>query len=354
VRIFRPVLGVVVLTAAVAFSLTGGAGSGSGASTDPCPPTSGRQFCLTVTDTDSDPVSASVDGVVAYVHYVIAVDNRGGTTLTNGVVTITLTDRPGTTEGDSSAEFISVASSPSCVEVSGPKNVVTCTIGNLAAGQSLAPSLQLVYKTSTTAGVSSTDASVVGAFKEKGNDAGKNDPNPDTLPVVENTTYETIPDGSDAWAPLGQQVKLGTAADGNTWGTFTFTNKGQGVLTTLDEFAASSPEQLCAEGHKCFGQVVHTNISTVTIDGLLAWETTFSQDVVTPGVSDRNVVIVHTPELGANPEVISRRCPNAVPPTLADVQANGPCLLAANGGTKKAKTLIVRWWSTHNGYGRGG
>ena len=63
-RTFRPVLGVVVLAAAVAFSLSGGAGSGSGASTEPCPPLSGRQFCITITDTQ--PVSASVDGVVAY------------------------------------------------------------------------------------------------------------------------------------------------------------------------------------------------------------------------------------------------------------------------------------------------
>jgi hypothetical protein len=352
VRTLRPVLAVVVLASAVAFSLAGGAGSGSGATTDPCPPTSGRQFCITVTDTE--PVSASVDGVVAYVLYTISVDNVGGTSLTNGVVSTTLTDNVGTTPpSKSSAQFIAGASSSGCAAVSGPTNTAACNIGNLAAGQSLASPLQLVYRTSTTTDVDSTDASVVGAFKEKGNDNQKNDPNPDTLPVVETTTYEPCDDCSNAWAPPGQQVKLGTAVDGNTWGTFTFTNKGQGVLTTLDEFAASSPEEFCAEGRKCFGQVVHTDISTVTVDGLLAWETTFSMDVVAPGVSDRNVVIVHTPELGADPEIISRQC-TSDPPTLADVQANGPCLLASIGGSKKAKTLIVRWWSTHNGYGRGG
>ena len=94
-RTLRPVLAVVVMAAAVAFSLAGGAGSGSGATTYPCPPDSGRQFCVTITDTE--PVSASVGGVVAYVLYTISVDNVGGATLTNGVVTTTLKDHVGTT-----------------------------------------------------------------------------------------------------------------------------------------------------------------------------------------------------------------------------------------------------------------
>ena len=346
----RPVRAVVVVAAAVVFSLVGGAGSGAGATTDPCPPASGRQFCLTVTDTE--PVSASVGGVVAYVLYTISVDNVGGTTLTNGVVTTTLKDHVGTTTSKSSAQFIASASTLGCAAVSGPTNAVSCNIGNLAAGKSLASPLQLVFRTSTTTGVVSTDAEAVGSFKEKGNDNQSNDPNPDTRPVVENTPYEPCDDCSDAWAPRGQQVKLGTTADGDTWGTFTFTNKGQGTLTSLDEFDASSSDDYCAAGHTCFGQVVHTDIGSVTVDGLLAWSTTWSLDVVASGVNDRNVVIVHTPEVDAAPEVISRRC-TSDPPTLADVQANGPCLLASIS-RGQVKTLTVTWWSTHNGFGRGG
>ena len=350
-RTLRPVLAVVVMAAAVAFSLAGGAGSGSGATTFPCPPDSGRQFCVIITDTE--PVSASVGGVVAYVLYTISVDNVGGATLTNGVVTTTLKDHVGTTTSKSSAQFIASASTLGCAAVSGPTNAVSCNVGNLAAGQSLASPLQLVFRTSTTTGVVSTDAEVVGSFKEKGNDNQNNDPNPDTRPVVENTPYEPCDDCSDAWAPRGQQVKLGTAADGDTWGTFTFTNKGQGVLTSLDENDAASPQEFCAAGRNCFGQIVHTNIASVTVDGLLAGQTIWSLDVVAPGVNDRNVVIVHTPEVGAAPEVISRRC-TSDPPTLADVQANGPCLLASIDRSKNAKTLTARWWSTHNGFGRGG
>ena len=349
-RTLRPLLAVVVVAAAVVFSLVGGVGSGSGATTDRCPPASGRQFCVTITDTE--PVSASVGGVVAYVLYTISVDNVGGATLTNGVVTTTLKDHVGSTTSKSSAQFIASASTLGCAAVSGPTNTVSCNIGNLAAGQSLASPLQLVFRTSTTTGVVSTDAEVVGSFKEKGNDNQNNDPNPDTRPVVENTPYEPCDDCSNAFAPRGLQVKLGTAVDGDTWGTFTFTNKGQGTLTSLDESDASSPDDYCAAGHTCFGQVVHTDIGSVTVDGLLAWSTTWSLDVVASGVNDRNVVIVHTPEVGAAPEVISRRC-TSDPPTLADVQANGPCLLASTS-RGQVKTLTVRWWSTHNGFGRGG
>jgi len=350
VRTSRAVLAVVVLAAAVVFSLAGGAGSGSGASTDPCPPTSGRQFCLTVTDTDG--VSASVGGVVSYVLYTIAVGNVGGPTLTNGVVTATLTDHVGTTAPSSSAQFISGASSPGCAAVSGPTNTVTCNVGNLAGGQSITP-LQLVYRTSSTAGVSSTDASVVGTFKEKGNDNPRNDPNPDTRPVVETTTYEPCPDCSQAFAPHDQPVTMATAPDGNTWGSFSLTNRGGGVVTRLDETQAASSADHCVSDKKCFGQLIHSQASTVTLGtgDVFAWQTTWSFDVVTKGISDKNVVIVHTLDGGAV-EVISKRC-SAEPPTSTDLVGPG-CLVASTGGTKKAPTLIVHWYATHNGFGRGG
>lgn len=349
-RTLRPVLAVVVLAVAVAFSLAGGAGSGSGATTDPCPPTTGRQFCITVTDTE--PVSASVDGVVSYVLYTIEVKNWGGSTLTNGVITATLTDQVRSANPRSSAQFIGGASSPGCAAVSGSTNTVSCTIGNLGAGTSINP-LQLVYRTSTTTDVDSTAASVVGTFKEKGNDNPRNDPNPDTQPVVETTTYEPCPNCSYAFSPHDLPVTLATAPDGDTWGSFAFTNRGGGVVARLDEEPATSSSDHCVSGKTCFGQLVHAQASTVALGTgeLFAWQTTWSFDVVAKGISDKNVVIVHTLDNG-DVEVISKRC-SAEPPTAADVAGAG-CLVASIGGTKKAKTLIVHWYATHNGFGRGG
>ena len=293
-----------------------------------------------------------MDGVVSYVLYTVSVGNVGGPTLTNGVVTTTLSDHVGTTTPRSSAQFIAGASSSGCAAVSGPTNTVACNIGNLAGGQSLTP-LQLVYRTSSTAGVSSTDASVVGTFKEKGNDNQNNDPNPDTRPVVETTTYEPCPDCSYAFSPHDQPVTLATAPDGDTWGSFSFTNRGGGVVARLEEAPATSSADHCVSGETCFGQLVHAQASTVTIGTgeVFAWQTTWSFDVVAHGISDKNVVIVHTLDSGGV-EVISKRC-SAEPPTSADVAGAG-CLVPSIGGSKKAKTLIVHWYATHNGFGRGG
>ena len=231
-RTLRPVLAVVVIAAAVVFSLAGGAGSGSGATTDPCPPASGRQFCITVTDTDG--VSASVDGVVSYVLYTIAVDNVGGPTLTNGVVTATLTDHVGTTTPRSSAQFIAGASSSGCAAVSGPTNTVTCNIDNLAGGQSLAP-LQLVYRTSSTAGVSSTDASVVGTFKEKGNDNQNNRPESGHPPGRRDDDVRAVPRLLARVRAARPARDAGDGARREHLGIVLVTNRGGGVVTRLDE-----------------------------------------------------------------------------------------------------------------------
>ena len=358
-RTFRPGLAVVVLAAAVAFSLAGGAGRGAGA-TD-CPPTTGRLFCTTTTVTPS-PVSASVDGVTAYVKLDFVVANQGGSTLTNGVATVDLADRvEGVLQGSSSADFVG-ALTPGCTDVGGPKQTVVCSLPNLTAagGAGATTAVSLVYRTSMTPKVDSTDATVTVAVKEKRNDGQTTDPNPDTRAVTETIGYEPCPDCSYAWSPTDKGVTLSTAPDADTWGSFSFTNRGGGFIARMTESAAASSADYCVSGRTCFGQVIHTEASDVVLglDGLLAWQTTWSFDVVPRKVDDRNVVIVHTLDPvapGADPEVevISRRC-TSDPPTAADVQANGPCLLASIGGTKKAKTLIVRWWAKHNGFGRGG
>jgi hypothetical protein len=348
VRTLRPVLAVVVLAVAVAFSLAGGAGRGSGA-TD-CPPSTGRLFCTTTTVTPS-PVSASVDGVTAYVKLDLVVANEGGSTLTNGVVTVDLDDNvDGALQGSSSADFVG-ASPSSCTDVGGPNQTVVCSLPNLAARKTTA--VALVYRTSETPLVDATVANVTVAVKEKRNDGSQTDPNPDTHTFPETINYEPCQDCSYAWAPTDKSVILSTTPDGNTWGSFSLTNRGGGVLTTLDETSVASSADHCTTGKTCFGQLIHAQASTVTLGTgeLFAWQTTWSFDVVAKGISDKNVVIVHTLDNG-DVEVISKRC-SAEPPTAADVAGAG-CLVPSIGGTKKAKTLIVHWYATHNGFGRGG
>jgi hypothetical protein len=353
------VLAVVVVAATVVFSLAGGAGNGSGA-TD-CPPTVGRLFCTTTTVTPS-PVSASVDGVTAYVKLDFVVANQGGSTLTNGVATIDLADRvEGILRGSSSADFVA-ALTPGCTDVGGPKQTVVCSLPNLTAagGAGATTAVSLVYRTSITPKVDSTDATVTVAMKEKRNDGQQTDPNPDTHAVTEPIGYEPCTDCSYAWSPTNQGVTLSTAPDANTWGSFSFTNRGGGFIARMTESAAASSAAYCVPGRNCFGQVIRTVAADAVLgsEGLLAWTTIWSLKVVPGTVDDTNVVIVHQLDPvapGADPEVevISRRCPDNLPPTAADVEANGPCLLASIQ-RGKAQTLTVRWWARHNGFGRGG
>ena len=109
-------------------------------------------------------------------------------------------------------------------------------------------------------------------------------------------------------------------------------------------------------GKTCFGQLIHAQASTVTLGtgDVFAWQTTWSFDVVAHGISDKNVVIVHTLDSGGRiPRSSPKRC-SAEPPTLGRRRRCGPASLPSIGGTKKAKTLIVHWYATHNGFGRGG
>jgi hypothetical protein len=348
-RASRPGLAVVVLVAAAAFSLVGGAASTS-AATD-CPPDTGRLFCTTTSVTPS-PVSASVDGVTAYVRLDITVANEGGSTLTNGVFTIDLADRVGGDVKDfSTADFVA-ASIPGCTDVGGPKQRVVCNLPNLAAHTST--NVALVYLTSMTPGVDSTVATGTVTVKEKGNDNPSNDPNPDTRMLPETSIdYEPCADCSYAWSPTDKSVTLSTTPDGDTWGSFSFTNRGGGFIAQMKESDAASAADYCVVGRTCFGQVIHTDASGAVLgaDGLYAWDTKWSLDVVPGKVNDKNVVIVHTLD-DESTEVISRRCPSNQPPTAADVDANGPCLLASID--HKAKTLRVQWYTRHNGFGRGG
>ena len=75
---------------------------------------------------------------------------------------------------------------------------------------------------------------------------------------------------------------------------------------------------------------------------MLAWQTTWSYDVVAPASTTRTSSSSTRSTVGATPEVISRNGATSDPPTLADVQERG-CLLASTAGNKKAKTLTARW-----------
>ena len=234
-RTLRPVLAVVVMAAAVAFSLAGGAGSGSGATTFPARRSSGRQFCVTITDTPS-PSRLRSAASSPTCSTQSSVDNAGGATLTNGVVTATLKDH--VRDHD---EQIERAVRRRRLDARAARRLGSDERRRPATSATSPPGSRSPPLAARLTGRRRRPASIrptrpeSSAFKEKGNDNQNNDPNPDTRPVIEEIRRTSrVRDCSYAWAPPTSSVKLGTAPDGDTWGSFTFTNSGGGVIAKLD------------------------------------------------------------------------------------------------------------------------
>jgi hypothetical protein len=340
-----------VCTALLAVALAGGAARSMASTTPRCsqPDPTGRQFCVTIEDQEGVSPSGTfgtgkrqVD-VTAYQYYRLTFENKGGSTLTNGTLTVSLTDhvvtQTGTSDVASTASFDAAASAPFCSASSG---VVTCSLGNIPASSQKAP-FYLVYRTSTTPGVASTTLSGTAAFKEGAN--GPNGANPATLDVTEGTSLEIDPEESVAWSPPAAHVVMAT----NPTYDAQFSKLQYDVPAGKPGFAASASEgsgSLCAAGLTCFGEVVTTDLSgsaagTFSATNLFHLTITISLDAV-PGGNTSNVVLVHRRDDGLT-EVVSTQCSGS-PPTSSD---RLPCIVVTRDN--KAKLLIIDAWGFLNG-----
>lgn len=333
-KITRARVAVAALAVAAFVAFAGGAARSTAATGVVCN-TTGRLFCVSVTDTD--PVSATgvlTSGkkqvsVTGYVAYTYTVQTKDKSTLTNGTVQITLTDAvngvPNAT-GASTAQFVS-ASPSLCSVTSTSPNVVTCSIGNFPSG---APPLSLVvaYQTSTTSGASSTTASFKTTFKENTNDGQPTDPNPDTLTVPETTTYEPNPQGSISWAPGGAGVSLGTDPSDTTYSTFKFTNPAgkQAFLATLNETNESSHTADCAPTLSCDGQLVDASVAGSDSTAFSKTNPLLLTIVLSTSITNLNantVKVSHETAPGVFDPPISTHCAHD-PPLSTDAM---PCIL---------------------------
>ena len=254
-RTLRPVLAVVVMAAAVAFSLAGGAGSGSGATTDPCPPEL-RPAVLHHDHRHGAPSRHRSAASSPTCSTRSSVDNVGGATLTNGVVTATLNDHVGTTtskvERAVHRRRLDVWAAPRSRARRTPSRATSAT----------SPPGSRARRSSSSTGhrrrpdVDSTDATVVGSFKEKGNDNQNNDPNPDTRPVVEKTTYEPCPTTARTRGRrTTSSVKLGDRARRGHVGIVLVHEPWRRRHCEARRVRRPSSADHCVSGRTCFGQV---------------------------------------------------------------------------------------------------
>jgi hypothetical protein len=312
------------------------------------PDPTGRLFCVDVQDQDGvSPTGVTGSGksqtlVKAFQYYKFTFSNTGGSTLTNGVVTLKLTDNvPGNPAVDSTAVFAASGSAPFCSVKSTKPNVVTCAVGNIAANATI-PSFFVAYRTSDTPGVTSTDAEISAAFKE----GTKNGANPSSLTFVENTSLEPDPELSVSWSPPGQHIDLGTAP-GATYSKFSFDVPG-GKSAFLSSVAESN-SYVCDPSLTCFGELVRTDLSgsqAGTFSATNPFHLTIIEDVgLVPG-NTSSLAVSHQLD-GGSFEVIRTRC-KSDPPTSADTL---PCFTYDTFFDKdlKEKFGVFSIWGFSNG-----
>jgi hypothetical protein len=334
-----------LLAALLALALIGGAGRSTASTTPQCsvPDPTGRQFCVTIADQEGVSPSGTFGTgrrqttVTAYQFYRFTIENKGGSTLTNGKMTVRLKDHVGSSDVDSTASYVAADSASFCTLVSSNPDVVSCNLGNIAAGGQL-PGFSLVYRTSTTPGVVSTTLTGTVGFKEGAN--GPNGANPATFDVSETTSLEGDPEQSVAWAPPSAQVSLGTSPTFDSqFSTVQYAVPATkaAYLATLDEGAGS----LCAAGYSCFGEVVTLHLET---DGSFRFHlaVTVSLDLV-PGGAVNKIVLVHLADNSSTPEVISRHCSANPPPATETL----PCLTVTKDN--KAGVAIIDAYGVDNG-----
>ena len=340
-------------------TLTGAAGSPAGTTfttTRYCsqPDPQGRLVCIDVEDTDGVSPSgvagsgARSVGVVAYQYYKLSVFNNGGSTLTNGSLDVVLKDTvpdtstspAGTKLVDSKAVFVSASPAGMCTLTTSSPPTLNCALPNLPAGAP-APTITLVFKTSTNAGVTATTAQMATSFKE----SAKKGANPSLFPFSETTSLEPLPEQSVSWSPEGQTVAMGTSPTFDTQ----FSRLDYKVPVDKAAFGAKVTESngfVCKPGIACFGELITTDLGDAaagTFSGANPFHltTTLSLDVV-PGGNTSNIVMSHRLDSGAF-ETVDRECTSKPPSATEQL----PCLRVTKDN--RAKLLIVDVWGVENG-----
>jgi len=341
-------LGICLL--AVVVGLFGGAGRSTASTSTHCttPDPSGRLFCVAVDDSDGvSPTGVVGTGksqvdVLAYQFYKVTITNSSGNSLTNGNLTVVLSDSTPAGIVNSTALYTPSASTSTCSSTSTSPNTVKCPLANLAAGASTG-TIVLAYRTSTTLDVTATTAALKVGFKEGTN--GANGANPATLSFSETTSLEPDPEASVAWSPPGKSVRLGTSPGFDKQFSKLQYDVPAGKSAFVSTLAESSG-YVCATGLTCFGELVTTNLSaaaagTFSVSNVFHLTLTMSLDLV-PGGNTNAIVVSHRRDDNTF-EVVSRRCASTPPGPAEQL----PCIAVTKDN--KAKLLVVDVWGFENG-----
>jgi hypothetical protein len=333
--------GLIRVTFAAAFAaglLAAGLGGAGVAAADgsPCPPPSGRQFCVIVSHTPVE-VTATSAGAPTFVAFDATVRNVGKSALTQTTLTACLVGGSGS--GDECAAAPPGASFQSAVASAGSCTVsgatATCQLGKLPRGAQA--TVQLVAGAPTQAGEFRNVVSVT--VKERRNDSPGPDPNEDTITVSDPVTALAVggPRAS-SFVPEGVATELLAADEGQS---------GQSKIPSVhDDLTAEleitdDPPFVCPKGEICRGGGWVSATIPGTFDALqfvLHWPKKF----VSRKQTEKNFVLFYIACDTCALEIIRDRCKSATPSA-----AERPCLWnIRDRGHKGFEATLI---SSHNG-----
>ena len=153
--------------------------------------------------------------------------------------------------------------------------------------------------TSTNTAATATRVVVTATFKERANDNGASDPNPDLFSVSEDTILEPGEDFSQSVAFLGGSTLLETLP-GHRGQSSVFripvvaAVPGGFELTTLEEFSSGDTGYFCPTGFACFGQSVATSAPGIfSASNLANLVTTMDLALLPKGVTEKSLCVHH-------------------------------------------------------------
>jgi hypothetical protein len=278
----------VVLLLALFGLLVFGGSAAADETGSPCPPEDGgRQFCITISDTDG--VSPSPDPETGkppnHMRYVVTVTNVGNSALTHGGLEVALTDLLLGADRVTTATLASASSSRGDVCDALTGGGVRCDFGRLAAGESFTATLG--YTTSHTEGVVATRMDATVSVDEHVRDGDQpRDPNQEVRSASNTTEYETRAD-------LGLTFVPSTPTDVNvatSLSSLSFTSSGfESFFAEIQDFA-NDPSH-CFKGVSCLPQTTRGDLTTTSDVGPILWQRRITG--VSKGTHPTTIVSIH-------------------------------------------------------------
>jgi len=231
----------------------------------PCPPTSGRQFCVDLTTYDGLARNGGIE-------VDLQLENRGGSTLTNPKIVLSWT---------AAGSLSLLLASPAPSNCSSDTTGVSCSFANIPAGKS-SPPVTLYFTVAADASVTGVNFTATGTAKESCNDGCPGGAAQQEREVATGLMTFGADPAQSATVVLGGNNQTLNAVPNTTSPSSVQFAVPAGTNPFLARFAASAGgSTTCFGGITCTGLTLDTDLSgsppsTFSIGNQILWVTTIN------------------------------------------------------------------------------